>query len=104
MVSSAEFQFDIEGLKLCLPHITCENSVSICDNANRRAMELEDVVHESLGNCLDRIRMGQSNEMSNFCQSVNHYHNYLFANPSTKSMEMCCQAISGLSNGSRRPG
>lgn len=77
MVCRAEVQLDFHCFEDLLPQGTGEDCVSICHNAYWRPMELKDVVHEGLGNCVGRIGMCERNKMSSFSKSV-HDNKYYF--------------------------
>lgn len=58
VVSSAQFELKIHRFEYCLPHVACEDPISVSYNRHWWSMQFEDIVDESLGHCLHIVRVG----------------------------------------------
>jgi hypothetical protein len=59
--------------------VTGEYSISVSDDHQWQAMQLEDIVKEQLNNLLGMKGVAQGDEMCIFSEFVNHYQDGVFA-------------------------
>jgi hypothetical protein len=79
MVGGAETELDFQRLENVLPQRTCEDTVTVRNDAKRRAVKLHHTVQESLSYCLHCIWVRQWHEMSIFRESIHNDHDDVLA-------------------------